>query len=470
MRKLVESLLIVLILGVGIVAFFWPQNKVNWKKHRAIIFESDDWGMAAWTPDSAAYKRLLPLGVYAGPEGKDYALSTLENARDLDRLFSLLESFKGADGRHPMFQANYVLATPDYPLIERNGFREFFYTSFWDFPERWKRPGLREKTLEGIDRAVWWPEYHGFSHISIPHWLSLLREGNENALAAFTEQSFVSGEHSVPPEYSPLVPDSTRARYIKEGLLRFEEVFRMMAHSTVAPDLVWDSFAENYLCRNGIRVIQSKWEEPIPAYTLPLRIKKLLKRNIQKWVFRDRFYPKRNVNFEPAGSFEAGSIQGVNQAENLIRNCWDKGEPAVVGTHRYNYVSLDFMFREAGFRQLRVLLARLTKSNDVIFLTDTELHQLTRTGTSILPFGRGDRSLNPDLLLRNYTGHAVKKHVRIMPIAATGQKVRFSLVSPRSGEIVPGRQNVARNGTVSVNLPEGEWIFQLNPDVHRDMR
>jgi len=66
-----------------------------------------------------------------------------------------------------------------------------------------------------------------------------------------------------------------------------------------------------------------------------------------------------------------------------IRRAWRSGEPAVVETHRINYVHLDEAVRREGLEALASVLASLEQGAEglPLFLTDSELAQLDRGGT-----------------------------------------------------------------------------------------
>ena len=117
---------------------------LDWRRLKAVVLESDDWGLCAWVPDEQAFRVLADTPVWRGPTGRVYGRSTLEHAEDVARLVEALAEFRGGDGRPPVWQANTVMATPDFerlrpPLFECDDLPLVHYP---EFPSRWQRPGL----------------------------------------------------------------------------------------------------------------------------------------------------------------------------------------------------------------------------------------------------------------------------------------------------------------------------------------
>ena len=100
---------------------------------------------------------------------------------------------------------------------------------------------------------------------------------------------------------------------------------------------------------------------------------------------RDVVYLTRNVFFECAGRPE----QSADVALDVIRARWSEGEPAVISTHRANYVSLDPARPESGRAELRRLLEMLTAETPARFITSAELGDIFRRGWSLREMAGG---------------------------------------------------------------------------------
>ena len=87
------------------------------------------------------------------------------------------------------------------------------------------------------------------------------------------------------------------------------------------------------------------------------------------------YYLKRNVYFEPFGRED--SKHGAEGAYRDIVSAWNNNEPAVVCTHRINYVYLDDGWVAENLRQLNLLLSMIqTEHPEAVYMTDWELVHL----------------------------------------------------------------------------------------------
>ncbi|HKQ58507.1 MAG TPA: hypothetical protein VJY35_11620, partial [Candidatus Eisenbacteria bacterium] len=169
---------------------------VDWRHLKAVVLESDDWGLCAWVPDERAFSALADTPAFGTPAGRVYGRSTLERADDVGQLVDLLLSFRGADGRPPVLQANTVMASPDFTRLTPDAAlnletEDLPVHRYPEFPGRWERPGLWDAVRRGIDAGVWWPELHGLVHLPQAAWLRALGSGAGDARRAFEHQCFV---------------------------------------------------------------------------------------------------------------------------------------------------------------------------------------------------------------------------------------------------------------------------------------
>ena len=115
-----------------------------WRRLKAVVLESDDWGLCAWSPDDQAHRVLTDTPAFRSPAGRAYGRSTLESAADVKRLVQALLEFRGGDGFPPVWQANTVMAAPDYARLEPPLFQvaAMPVITLPELPSRWQRPGL----------------------------------------------------------------------------------------------------------------------------------------------------------------------------------------------------------------------------------------------------------------------------------------------------------------------------------------
>jgi hypothetical protein len=358
---------------------------LDWRRLKAVVLESDDWGLCAWAPDEQAFRVLADTPAWRTPPGRIYGRSTLESANDVARLAATLLEFRGADGLPPVWQANTVMASPDYirlrpPLFECETLPLVFFP---DFPTRWQRPGLWNEVRRAIEGGVWWPELHGLVHLPQNAWLLALRRGAADARRAHGQESFVCGAVEAAAEYDPCEPAELRRRSLALGAERFRERFGRAPASLCPPDYRWDRQLESDAESLGITLLQGKAEQaghPFPR--------------LRHWLYRHRwpdiegrrlFLPPR-IAFEPRGEQAVNGRLGAASVHARIRAAWNRGQPAVVSSHRVNYAHLDAAWADSGRAALRDLLARLA-ADGAVFLTDAETRDLAERGWSVRRLG-----------------------------------------------------------------------------------
>ena len=349
----------------------------DWGRLKAVVLQSDDWGLCAWSADDEAHRALAATPAFASPAGRVYGRSTLESAADVRALRETLLEFRGADGSPPLWQANTVMGSPDYERMAREGFEgdELPLVFFPETPSRWRRPGLWDEVRASIAAGVWWPELHGLHHLPARAWLGALRRGDADARLAFALHCLVCEAVEASGEYDASEPAASRERSLEQAFALFTRLFGRPPGSLCPPDYRWDAALEEQAARLGATVLQGAAER---AGGWP-RARRLLRR----WCWPERrggllLMPPR-IAFEPRGDAAPGSILGVGRTHAAVRAAWRRGQPAVVSTHRHNYAHLDPAWSEAGRAALRDLLRRLCEDG-ALFVTDTKVRDLLAGG------------------------------------------------------------------------------------------
>lgn len=354
-------------------------NHQLWSQHRAILMQTDDWGMCAWAPNASAYETMHPYEFMRTP----WSSGTLETPADMERMFSLLERFEGGDGLPVVFEPIYMVSSPDYDAIRASGFVEYVDISFESgVSQGWERGDLAAKAREGWARMVWHPGYHGRAHHFSPcAWIGRLHRNEEMAQRSFQQRMYVC--ETVPerrPEYADMSDDELVA-WTVEGLNRFERAFGYRARSARNWDFLpgQGQLALATCAANGLRCINTDGEytgEDVDLLFLP-----------------------RVVNFEPFLSADHEDI--VERALADMARVWAKGEPVVLSSHRRNYKSFDLAGVDRDFAALEALLSGIARRfPDAAWLCGDEVAQLDGQGWSAVR--RGKR-----LVCRNYTEAAV---------------------------------------------------------------
>ncbi len=379
---------------------------VDWSRAHAVVFESDDWGLCGFVPRADALQGLATDSLRAGRVPPVYWGSTLEDSAAVAALAGILAGHRGADGLPPVWQPNYILAAlafdPDGPADAAPWRRH----DLPDLPAAYARPGLWRAVAAARAEGVWRPELHGALHYD--------PERRREAVAASPPAAAAAARGVLPfPgvgrawELGPWRPTKALATELDRSLRGFARLFGRPPTSIMAPDYVWDGRCEDLWQDRGLDVIQGKREQRNPAWLGRGAIGRLLKVADRGWSRRrhpGRIYLERNCRLEPVQAADPGSTAAACLGE--VRRAWRAGEPAVVESHRVNYVHTDPAVPAAGRRALQGLLAGLEAPGPAapLYLTDAEVASLARRGTSAV--FRGER-----LVLRNLT-----RSLRLVPV------------------------------------------------------
>lgn len=415
---------------------------VDWGRVKAVVLESDDWGLCAWVPDDQAHRAMADTAAWRSPPGRLYGRSTLESAQDVSRLVETLLEFRGGDAFPPVWQANTIMGAPDYarltpPLFE---VQELPMVMLPEFPSRWRRPGLWEQVKKAQEAGVWWPELHGLHHLPVDAWLRALRRGSADARRAHEHQVLVCQAVEASGEYDPSEPIEVRVRNLERAVEHFRAFFKRDPASICPPDYRWDESLEADAERLGITIIQGLGEQT-GRFS---RARRWFHQVRWPDPSRKRFYMPARIAFEPRGAQDARSPVGAVRAHAAARAAWARGQPAVISTHRINYAHLDPAWSEAGRGALRDLMSRLM-ADGATFLTDAEVRALWERGWSFRAIGsRG-------ALVRNY--------------GPGRQSVRVPVPSPARGAVVregatPGVEMRLEDGHASAALERGEYLLE----------
>ena len=415
---------------------------VDWGRLRAVVIESDDWGLCAWVPDEDAWQALSGTPAWRSPAGRRYGRSTLETAVDVIRLNEILLGVRGGDGFPPVWQANTVMAAADFERLAASEFDvdPFPIVAFPETPSRWRRPGLWGAIEAAIAGGTWWPELHGLHHLPVSAWLDALRAGETDARTAFDHQSIVCSRVEASGEYDPSEPDDLRVSHLERAIHGFREVFGRRAQSLCAPDYRWDDLLEREAERRGVAIFQGKGEQV--GQTAPLGRWFQAPRGLASEG--ERFYMPARIPFEPRGDARPSSRLGSEAAHRKVRDAWKRGEPAVISSHRLNYAHLDEEWSQAGRTALGELL-RILGGDQAVFLTDAEVRDIALHGWSARRIG------DHGTLLRVYSDAPANVMLEA-PEGATG----VTLGQGRGS----GKPPKLTGGVLLAELGRGEYLLE----------
>lgn len=372
-----------LALIVLLSAFVWAWHRVSampFLDRKLIAIESDDWGMTG-IRDAEAYASLSVRGVRV--DESPWSAYTLETTEDLDRLFTLLQGHRDALNGPAVFTANFILTNPDYHQIASSGFQEYHYIPVrYGLPGRWQRKHLFPKYMDGIQKKVFYPAFHGREHFNADLWLGLLQHNDPTAHALFGEEVVfgcrdlwrkIQGPYFVPPD--GFRDSLAQLAVISDGIRLFREMFGFAPRSTIAPGYLWNRMTEKIWAAHGIEIIQAGNRQHMGVSPGGITLRG--PERPMGAVNRDNLmYLARNVDFEP-WRYDMPLSQYMNEIDYLL----GLGSPVVISTHSINYISGIRIHPDAHLAKLDSLLSHILQRHpDILFVHDGQLGDALRRG------------------------------------------------------------------------------------------
>jgi hypothetical protein len=341
-------------------------------KEKLLVIESDDWG-AIRTPSKEALKKFNENGFDLS--NSVYKVDALASKTDLNLLFDLLLSVKNADGQHPIITANSIMANPDFDKIRESDYKNYYYEPFYEtFKKYQEHHDNLELWKNGINSNIFKPQFHGREHLNINRWMKALQSKENMVLKSFELGSTYSGngDYSYMEAYDWTEQNEVELHeiIIKEGLGIFESTFGFKSNSFIAPCYNWDSSLEPFLSQEGITCIQGISNQLAP--TGKFNCYKPINHYFGQKNTNGTIYNVRNVFFEPTSN---PTIDWTDIAMARIRTAFFFNKPAVISTHRINYIGyIDSKNRDNGLLQLKKLLTKIVKKwPDIKFITSDQL-------------------------------------------------------------------------------------------------
>ncbi len=357
-------------------------NFPGWRTRRKIVvIESDDWGTVRMN-SKLSYERLLQKG-YPVDKNEYNKFDALETNSDLNLLFQVLQSVKDTNNNPAIITANNIVANPDFEKIRDSNFTKYYYQPFTEtllaYPEHER---VMELYKQGIHHKVLLPQLHGREHINLTNWMNALQTGNTAALDAFEEKMFTVAKNTTPScrkEFLDGFGTFSEAALlaledvITEAADLFEQIWGFRSTSIIAPCYTWHPTAEKYFFNNGIRYIQGGRVQKIPKINgQGIKYKRHFTGQVNSM---GQLYLVRNAFFEP---FSNPSKDWIDSCLNEIQNSFFWGKPAIISSHRVNFMgSLNRENRTNNLKLLKHLLQRIVvKWPSVEFMTTNQLGDL----------------------------------------------------------------------------------------------
>lgn len=354
------------------------QSIPGWRTNRKIVvIESDDWGTVRMA-SKGAYNFFLSKGLEVDkcPYNSNDAL---ESNDDMEFLLETLNSVKDVNGNPAILTANNIVANPNFEKIKNDNFQKYHYELFTDTLKKYpSHDRVLNLYKEGIGKKLIKPQSHGREHVNVDLWMESLRNNDEFTKIAF-EHNMFSVHPSSKPKYKDEFMDafgsnkniSEQKEIASDSLKIFEEIWGMKSKSFIAPSYTWNPLLEETLNINGVKYLQGIMVQKTHSEHYGLPIKKKFHYQGEKNKFGQR-YLVRNAFFEPALT---PGIDNVSDCMNRIEIAFKWKKPAVIGSHRLNFIGfINPDNRDKNLKLLTGLLKKIkSKWSDVEFMSSDML-------------------------------------------------------------------------------------------------
>lgn len=349
-------------------------NAIGWRtKKKLVLIESDDWG-AIRMPSRETYEKLRVAG--AGDGCFFDKFDSLESSKDLELLFEVLSSVKDHKGQYAIMQPFTVVANPNYEAIEANQFSKYEYEPFTDTYKRYTHTEHTFETVkEGVQAGIWHPQSHGREHIHLNRWMKALQSNDRLVRLEFSLKAFHCG--CLPPNmdyYNAFDYDSKDEipqlkGVVQDGLHIFEQTYGYLPLALCAPCGYTCQELVDFSTQEGIRLQGGQFRSPNGDGSYNIVNKYWGDREIND----ARIY-RRNCKFEPAKNH---NIDWVDRCLSEIKIAFRWGKPAVIDSHRVNYIgSISPENRNYSLKEMNRLLKEIVKRwPDVEFINSEQLYK-----------------------------------------------------------------------------------------------
>jgi len=363
-------------------------NLRGWRTRRKLlIIESDDWG-AIRMPSRDAWERLLAAGIRVDRSRYD-SLDCLESKADFQALMNVIDAHRDVHGRPAIFTLNTVMGNPDFAAIEQDNFQRFHHQNLFDSYEEYYGENLRNAWASAMSKDLIRPQFHAREHLNVPLWMNSLQRGHPETKLAFDNCFYGLKTDTGSPNQcnylSAYWPDSQQhlmeiQKIVANGVEIFQETFGYRSETFVACNYVWPEKLERHLLELGIYAIQTQRGQLTPDPRMGGRAK-VRRHYVGKTGAYGQVFSVRNVLLEP---FLDDSEEWPKRALGQVRQAFRLGKPAVVSSHRINYVSgLSTKHRDRSLRFLSAFLNEVAREwPDVEFLSSCDLARLLQRSYS----------------------------------------------------------------------------------------
>lgn len=328
-------------------------------------------------PSREVYSAFISRGFNIS--GSDYnRLDTLETNDDLELLYEVLMSHRDSVEHHPVITANFILGNPDFDKIKKSDFKKYYVEPITSTLKRYPHRDRVEKLwMQGKTERIFHPQFHGREHVNVVRWMEALKKKSSDMMFTFDSGTTFSGDGDYNfmevLDYNTPEDISEMKESLREGLDLFEKTFGFRSKSFIPPCYTWDSNVEKELVDGGVKYIQGIITQLVPTGTFDNYTRKYHFLGSKNKY--GQYFLIRNAFFEPSLSKSTDPVGECMRRINLAFR-WNK--PAIIGSHRINYIgALDEDNRARNLSLLNDLLKRIIdRWPDVEFMSSDRLGDL----------------------------------------------------------------------------------------------
>jgi len=298
------------------------------------------------------------------------SFDTLERDADIEKLGTVLQEVKDQAGRHPIFTLNFLTRNPDFEKIKATDYQGYFSKSVLDtYLNNRGSEQVFQLIQNGIKEGVFFPQFHGREHLDVTKWMTLLQQQHPDFIRLFNLQMWGFGPKLIPDltfniqaalASQGVLASANQESMLREGMADFEALFGFRSRSFIPTNFVISDSHKSVLAQEGVIGLQGE------RFELGNAGGKQFRYTGQRNAFRQ-------VNWVRNVSFELLENQGrdlVSQSLREIETAFRWGKPAVVTSHRINFVGgLNQKSADQGIESLGTLLKMIVaKWPDVEFV------------------------------------------------------------------------------------------------------
>ena len=297
----------------------------------------------------------------------------------------VLNGFKDKNENPPILTANYVTANPDYEKMKSEQITNYYYKPSKElYSKYFNKEKVPQLYVDAISKKLIKPQYHCREHIDVDRWMKALIKGDKLALESFDckfvniGRSEITGKRkgiTAAYDFDANFDMNNFKDNLQEMKSLFFDMFGFYSTTFIAPAYTWHRDLEKCLSEIGVKALQGNWKQTSPYPVDKINSYRYIKHYLGQKNKFNQIYLVRNASFEPT---IMPKVDAVNDCLRSVNTAFKFGKPAIIGSHRVNFIgSLVESNRTRNLKLLKQLLTEIVKRwPDVEFMSSDELGEL----------------------------------------------------------------------------------------------